>query len=116
MKSVEGRIIVVEHLQGHRSVISAKSSTISKVCKSVKTAETRALENGMEKAIGIARMIGEIKIGKKYRGSQSIPTLPIHCITDSKTLHESIYSTKQIQEVSITNLIAWRLNNTKATK
>ena len=61
----------------------------------------------MEKAIGIARMIGEIKHGKKNRGFQSIPTLPIHCITDSKTLHESIYSTKQIQEVSIRILIAW---------
>ena len=36
VKSVEGRIIVVENLEGHRSVISAKSSTISKVCKSVK--------------------------------------------------------------------------------
>ena len=33
--------------------------------------------------------------------------MPITCVTDSKTLHESIYSTKQVQEVGIRVLIAW---------
>ena len=74
VKSVEGRIIVVENLEGHRSVISAKSSTISKVCKSVKNCRNTSIRKWNGKAIAIARMIGEIKIGKKYRGSQSIPT------------------------------------------
>ena len=34
-------------------------------------------------------------------------TLPIKCVIDSKTLYESIHSTKQVQEVSIRILVAW---------
>ena len=107
IKSVEGRVIILENPEGKRHVISAKSCTISKVCKSVKTAETRALENGMEKAIGIARMIQEIMTGRKFRKEEEYLTLPTKCVIDSKTLFESIHSTKQVQEVSITILIAW---------
>ena len=107
IKSVEGRVIILENPEGKRHVISAKSCTISKVCKSVKTAETRALENGMEKAIGIARMIQEIMTGRKFRKEEEYLSLPIKCVIDSKTLYESIHSTKQVQEVSIRILVAW---------
>ena len=65
------------------------------------------MESALEKSIGIARTIEEIIHGTKFRVKENIPTIPIYCVTDSKTLLDSIYSTKQIQEVSIRGIIAW---------
>ena len=45
--------------------------------------------------------------GTKFRGKDYKSTLPIHCFIDSKTLYDSIYSTKQAQEVNIRGLVAW---------
>ena len=100
-------MILIENDKGEKSIIHGKSNTITKVCKSTKSAETRALESALEKSIGIARTIEEIIHGTKFRGKENIPTIPIYGVTDSKTLHDSIYSTKQIQEVSIRGIIAW---------
>ena len=79
-----------------------KSKTIQQVCKSVKTAERRSLEKGLEDAIYLARMLKEIYTGKM--GDQHIP---VEAKTDSKTLYDTLKSTKQVEEKSIRHLVAW---------
>ena len=79
-----------------------KSKTIQQVCKSVKTAETRSLERGMEDSIYIARMIREI-----YSGNVGEDQITVEVKIDSKTLLDSLNSSKQIDEKTIRHLIAW---------
>ena len=59
-KSVGGRFIALANENGDCSPLAWKSKTIQQVCKSVKTAETRSLERGMEDSIYLARMLKEI--------------------------------------------------------
>ena len=47
-KSVAGRVLFLANKAGICSPISWKSKTIQQVCKSVKSAETRSLDLGME--------------------------------------------------------------------
>ena len=100
-KSVGGRILFLTNKEGKCSPLGWKSKTIQQVCKSVKTAETRSLELGMEDCILIARMAEEIMSGKS--GSQ----LPVEMKIDSQTLKDSIGSSKQVEEKTIRHLIAW---------
>ena len=76
-----------------------KSKTIQQVCKSVKSAETRSLEKGMEDGIYLARTIQEIY------GLHKI--IPVVVNTDSKTLYDSLTSTKRVEEKTIRHLVAW---------
>ena len=72
------------------------------MCKSVKTAETRSLERGLEDAIYLARMIQEI-----YTGNITENQIPVEVKIDSKTLHDSLHSTKQVDEKTIRHLVSW---------
>ena len=90
-KSVGGRLICLTNQEGRCSPLIWKSKTIQQVCKSVKTAETRSLERGMEDSIYIARMIKEI-----YTGKVSSNQIPVEVKIDSKTLLDSLNSTKQL--------------------
>ena len=66
IRSVSGKIILLTNERGKSNILYAKSSTIKRVCKSIKSAETRSLEEGLEIAIGLARTLDQIKNGKKY--------------------------------------------------
>ena len=66
---------------------------ISRVCRSAKTAETIALEDALDMAIGLGRQIVQIQTGLV----QDTP-IPIRAYTDSKSLIESLKSTKQVDE------------------
>ena len=101
-KSVAGRILFLANKTGRCSPISWKSKTIQQVCKSVKSAETRSLDLGMEDGIFQAQMFHEMVTGKA--GSQ----VPVRMKIDSKTLHDSLQSTKQVEEKTIRHLIAWQ--------
>ena len=101
IKSVGGRVTFLTNSQGMASPLSWKSKTIQQVCKSVKSAETRSLEQGLEDCIYTSRFISEIMTGKS--GSQ----IPVEHKIDSKTLHDSIVSTKPIEEKTMRHLIAW---------
>ena len=102
-KSVAGRVLfLVDCKTGKCSPISWKSKTIQQVCKSVKSAETRSLDLGMEEGIFQAQMFYEIMTGKT--GNQ----IPVCMKTDSKTLYDSLKSTKQVEEKTIRHLIAWQ--------
>ena len=98
-KSVGGRFIGLCNSDGDCAPLVWKSKTIQQVCKSVKSAETRSLEKGMEDGIYLARTIQEIY------GSQKI--IPVVVNTDSKTLYDSLTSTKKVEEKTIRHLVAW---------
>ena len=101
-KSVGGRFMCIANNSGKCSPLAWKSKTIQQVCKSVKTAETRSLEKGLEDAIYIARMIKEI-----YSGNVTEDQIEVEAKIDSKTLLDSLNSSKQVDEKGIRHLIAW---------
>ena len=88
---------------GMCSPIGWKSKTIQQVCKSVKSAETRSLDLGMEDGIYMSRMITELYFGKSNKHEK----VPVEMKIDSKTLHDSLQSSKQVEEKTIRHLIAW---------
>ena len=101
VKSVGGRVTFLVNPQGLASPLNWKSKTIQQVCKSVKSAETRSLEQGLEDSIFTARIISEVMTGKP--GKQ----VPVEHKIDSKTLHDSIISTKPIEEKTMRHVLAW---------
>ena len=105
-KSVGGRVMFLANSKGQAVPLGWKSKTIQQVCKSVKSAETRSLDLGMEDSIFLSRMFAEICSGKS--GSKhNVNQIPIEMKTDSRTLCDSIKSTKQVEEKSIRQIVAW---------
>ena len=101
-KSVGGRLVLLMNDSGDCSPLAWKSKTIQQVCKSVKSAETRSLDLGMEDCIFLCNMIQEIYFGKSNQSR-----LPVEMKIDSKTLYDSIHSSKQVEEKTIRHIIAW---------
>ena len=101
-KSVGGRFITIANDKGECNPIAWKSKTIQQVCKSVKSAETRSLELGMEDSIYIAYTFHEIYTAKVHADQ-----IPVEMKIDSKTLKDSIESTKQVDEKTIRHIVAW---------
>ena len=101
-KSVGGRFISLTNNNGDSNPLIWKSKTIQQVCKSVKTAETRSLNEGMEDAIYLSQLIHEIYTGQVNKGN-----IPVELYIDSKTLHDSIKSTKPVVEKTVRHVIAW---------
>ena len=66
---------------------------LKRAVKSTLTAETLALQEAIELSIMIKHMFSEIL--KIQLDNQ---TLPIKCITDSKSLHGTVYSSKEVTE------------------
>ena len=64
-KAVAGRVILLKGKSKDKyAMLHYKSATVKKVCKSIKSVETRALEMAMENAIAVAKSIEEIRTGK----------------------------------------------------
>ena len=101
-KSVGGRLVVLANKDGESNPIIWKSKTIQQVSKSIKSAETRSLERGMEDAIYLARMVEEV-----HTGIVSENQIPVEMKIDSKKLHDSINSSKQVAEKTIRHLVSW---------
>ena len=98
-RSVEGRILFLTN--GDKSCpIMWKAKKIPRVADSTKTAETLAADKTLDDAIFYARMVREI-----YTGEKSFKQIPVEMFTDSKPLHESLYSTKQVDRKSIRHVI-----------
>ena len=66
---------------------------LKRVVKSTLTAETLALQEVIEAAIMIKAMFLEILNVDAHN-----QILPIKCVTDSKSLHDAVYSTKTLTE------------------
>ena len=89
---------------GKGNVISWKTRKIQRVCRSVKAAETRALEEGLDEAIHIGRIVKEI-----YNGRINLKDpeqLPVVARTDSKSVWENLHNTRQCEEKVLRNTIA----------
>ena len=74
------------------------------MCRSVKAAETRALDDGLDDAVHIARILREI-----YSGSINLKhpdQIPVVAKIDSKSLWENLFNTRQCEEKLLRNTIA----------
>ena len=93
-KGVMGRFIFLSDKHEKKVCpIVWKSKTIPTVCKSAKSAETRSADKCIEDAIYIARCVKEIITGE--RGNSQIA---VDVRTDSKSLIDSIESSRQIDD------------------
>ena len=104
-RSTEGKVVLVENPNtGLSNVVSWKVKKIPRVCRSVKSAETRALEDGLDDAVHTARLVHET-----YKGAINLKEpeqIPVIAKTDSKSLWESIYNSRQCEEKMLRNTIA----------
>ena len=73
--------------------ISWKSKRIQRVVKSTLAAATLALVEALEVCFMIRVILLEI-----YKKEPHSKTFPIHCFTDSKSLLDSVHSTKTLKE------------------
>jgi hypothetical protein len=104
-RSTEGRVILVENPKtGLTNVISWKVKKISRVCRSVKSAETRALEDGLDDAVHTARLLHETYEGKI--DLKKPKQIPVTAKTDSKSLWDSLHNSRQCEEKLLRNTIA----------
>ena len=90
-RSTEGRVVLLQNDdKGSVNIPGWKTKKISRVCRSVKAAETRALENALDDAVNTARVMKEIYSGKiNLRSPEQIP---VDAVTDSKSPWESIHT------------------------
>lgn len=70
------------------------------MCKSAKAAETRAADKAIDDGIFCARTVHEI-----YTGRKGEEQLPVTVLTDSKSLLDSLDSSKQVDEKLIRPLV-----------
>ena len=64
-RSTGGRVVLLENkTNGLVNIASWKTKKITRVCRSVKGAETRALEDALDDGVHLARLIQEIYSGK----------------------------------------------------
>ena len=104
-RSTEGRVVLLENPKtGIANVVSWKVKKIPRVCRSVKSAETRALEDGLDDAVHTARLVFET-----YKGMINLrkpEQIPVVAKTDSKSLWDSVYNSRQCEEKMLRNTIA----------
>jgi hypothetical protein len=103
-RSTAGRVVLLENKECLVYVVSWKTRKIARVCRSVKGAETRALEEALDDGVNTARLLKEIYSGNiDLKNPQQIP---VEASTDSKSLWESIHNTRQCKEKLLRNSIA----------
>ena len=96
-RSTEGRVLLLTNEETKLvNVVSWKTKKIARVCRSVKSAETRALEEAVDDAINTARLVKEIYTGKI--DLKSPDQIPVEAFTDSKSLWESLHNTRQCED------------------
>ena len=88
----DGFFICLSNNETKMSPLHWKSRIIEKVAPDIKTAETLALEHALDDGIHLGSILSEI-----YFGDPNFYRIPIHIKEDSKSLVESIHSTKKIQ-------------------
>ena len=101
VKSGMGYFICLANENMDISPLHWKSCVIDKVTEDVKTAETLALEKALDDAIHISNLITEI-----YTGEATKNSIPIIANEDSKSLLESIYSTKKVKRKTMRVVIS----------
>ena len=93
-RSVAGKMIfMTDEEETNVNPLYWKGKTIPQVSKSAKSAETRAMDICADDAVDLARVIKQIYTGLKGRAQ-----IPVTMKSDSKSLKDTLESTKQIQE------------------
>ena len=108
-KSVMGSFIALSNDESEINPLNWKAKVIEKVAPDIKTAETLALENSIDDAIYLSKMISEI-----YTGKIDENKIPLVVYEDSKSLVQSIYSTKKVKRKSmrvVVSTIQQRIKN-----
>ena len=105
IRSTEGRVLLLENKESSKANIFCwKTKKISRVCRSVKAAETRSLEDGLDEAIHYARMVREIFDG--VVDLKNPKQIEVEAVTDNKGLWENLNNTRQCEEKMLRNSIA----------
>ena len=81
-----------------------ETKQISRICRSVKAAETRGLENGLDEAIHFARLVREIyeeEVDLKHPKQ-----IEVNAVTDNRGLWENLNNTRQCEEKLLRNSVA----------
>ena len=100
-KSVMGMMILLKGKGVKVNPLNWKSKVIEKVAEDVKSAETLAMESAVDDAIHLADMISEI-----YKGEENKFEIPLVNNEDSKSLKESLYSTKKVRRKTMRVVIS----------
>ena len=104
-RSTGGRVVLLENKNtGLVNIVSWKTKKISRVCRSAKGAETRALDDAIDDAVNTARLVREI-----YNGNINLKSpeqIPVRALTDSKSLWDSLHNTRQCEEKLLRNSVA----------
>ena len=104
-RSTEGRVVLAENPSSMNCfILSWKTKRIPRVCRSVKSAETRSLDDGLDDAIHTARILKEV-----YTGTINLKQpkqIPVTALTDSKSLWENLNNTRQCEEKLLRSTIA----------
>ena len=105
LRSTEGRVLLLEGPDtSTANIFSWKTKKITRICRSVKSAETRSLENGLDEAVHFARMVREI-----YDGVVNLKApkqIKVVAMTDNKGLWENLHNSRQCDEKLLRNSIA----------
>ena len=105
IRSTAGRVILIQNKKtGKVNVSSWKTKKIGRVCRSVKSAETRALEEAIDDGVNVARLLVEVYTGQV--NLKDPEQIPVEALTDSKSLWESLHNTRQCEEKLLRNSIA----------
>ena len=102
VRSTAGQIMFLTGKGRSANVLSWKSSSITRICRSTKTAEMRALDVGIDHAMLFRQMIYAL-FRNEYSGCNPGPR--IHAKTDSATLVASLNSTKLVDERAVRALV-----------
>ena len=87
IRSTEGRILLLGSKKSSKvNAFCWKTKKIARVCRSVKGAETRALESGLDEAVHFARIVREIYDGKV--NLKQPKQIDVNALTDNKGLWE----------------------------
>ena len=103
-KSVMGLVILLKGKGESVNPLHWKSKVIDKVAEDIKSAETLALETAVDDAIHLADMINEI-----YNNTVDSPKerkIPLTINDDSKSLIDSLYSTKKVKRKTMRVVIS----------
>ena len=100
-KSAMGYFISLANSRLDVSRLHWKSCIIDKVAEDIKTAETLAFEKALDDSIHLSNLLSEL-----YTGDSTTNTIPIVAKTDSKSLLQSIYSTKKVKRKTMRVVIS----------
>ena len=104
IRSTAGRILLLGSKCSDKvNAFSWKTKKIARICRSVKGAETRALESGLDEAVSFARMVKEIYSGEvDLRKPKQIN---VKAFTDNKGLWENLHNSRQCEEKLLRNSV-----------